>query len=93
MAVPMPGNGILAITRRTFVALARQGAGQLLFQNGFDKAADPSPDSVFEGVKPVVEKYGFGRRISRICGSVAHGVVSRSALERFAFNLVHILHF
>jgi hypothetical protein len=83
MLVPMPGNGIRAITRRTFVALARQGAGQFLFQNGFDKAADLSPDSVFDGVKPAVEKYGVGRRISRICSSVAQGVVSRSALERW----------
>jgi hypothetical protein len=56
IAVPMTGNRIPITRTRPFVVLARQGAGQFLFQNGFDKAAHTSMKAAFYGVKPAVEK-------------------------------------
>jgi hypothetical protein len=59
MAVPMTGNDILLIRGYPLVALARQGAGQFIFPNGFDKAASPYSNAIFIGIEPAVEKYGL----------------------------------
>ena len=65
------------------ISACATGDGQFFFQNGFDKATRSSANAVLNGIERAIEKYGMSLKISSLCGSVPHGVVSISALVRW----------